>query len=277
MKFYYIVTPDKYDIADLFDVSCKERDIETVRIEPDTYSFTDGEDMTEKDLFYNIGITSASYAISRVLMQYNPTTFYKDNFLTPSSAIAAFANQNVSTPKTVNYISKNRELLRSAVGHLDGLPVVIKVGGGSKGVGVMRADSYESLFSIIDFLHSRGTRFVLQEFIDAPSHARLIVLGNKVIDSIEYISGEGDFRTNSDDSPNVSGKKFSKKIEEAAVEATHALGYEFGGADIIIDKKGEHYLLEVNFPCYFPRCQETTGVDISGMMVDYLVKKSKKR
>ncbi|MBT3412952.1 MAG: hypothetical protein HOJ15_02490 [Candidatus Jacksonbacteria bacterium] len=276
MKFYYVVTPDKYDIADLFEVSCKERDIETVRIEPDTYSFSDLEDMTDKDLYYPIGINYATQVISRVALQYKPTTFYTDNFFT-RSVIGLYAQQNISVPRTVHYVSGNRELLRSAVDRVGGLPVVIKVSGGSKGVGVMRADSYESLFSMIDFLHSRNTKFVIQEFIDAPSHARLIVLGNKVVDSIEYTSSAGDFRTNSDDSPSVVGKKFSKEIEETAVKAAHALGYEFGGADIILDKKGNHYLLEVNFPCYFPRCQMTTGTDISGMMVDYLIKKSKER
>ncbi|MBT3413248.1 MAG: ATP-grasp domain-containing protein [Candidatus Jacksonbacteria bacterium] len=277
MKFYYVATENKYDTADLFDVSCKERGIETVRIDPDTYSYTDGKDMTKKDLLYRIGISAPAIAIEKVLLQYSPTTFYSDEFLFPRSVHLAYKQANIPVPKTVSYVSSNKELLRSSVEHVGGLPVVIKVVGGSKGIGVMLADSYEGLFSIVDFLSSRSIRFVLQEFIDAPSHARLIVLGNKVIDSIEYISNAGDFRTNSDDTPNVAAKKFSKEVEEIAIEAAHALGVEFGGTDIIFDKKGNPYVLEVNSPCYFPRCQMTTGVDISGMMVDYLVKKSKER
>ncbi|KKQ46317.1 MAG: hypothetical protein US63_C0003G0030, partial [Candidatus Moranbacteria bacterium GW2011_GWC2_37_8] len=53
-----------------------------------------------------------------------------------------------------------------------------------------------------------------------------------------------------------------------------ARGFEFGGVDILIDRNGEHYLIEANFPCFFPRCQMLTGVDISGMMLDYLVQKN---
>lgn len=54
--------------------------------------------------------------------------------------------------------------------------------------------------------------------------------------------------------------------------AVKALGLEFGGVDVMITNDGPK-VVEVNYPCFFPRCQMLTGVDIAGQMVEYLVNK----
>ena len=102
------------------------------------------------------------------------------------------------------------------------------------------------------------------------------MLGNKVIDSIEYTALKDDFRTNIGKTPNVKPKKFSAKAEKIAVKSVKSLGLEFGGVDILVGKSGVNYVAEMNFPCFFPRCQLVTGVDIAGKMIDYLVRKSNK-
>lgn len=68
---------------------------------------------------------------------------------------------------------------------------------------------------------------------------------------------------------------FSLEVEQLAIKSVEVLGLEFGGVDIIMDAQERPYLMEVNFPCYFPRAQLLTGRDIASMMVEFLMKKSK--
>ena len=108
------------------------------------------------------------------------------------------------------------------------------------------------------------------------AHARLIVLGDQVIDSIEYKREPNDFRSNVAKQPSVLAKKFPQHIQDAAVESVKALDLEFGGVDILIQNDGQFYIAEVNFPCNFSRSQLTTQTDIAGAIIDFLVAKSKK-
>ncbi len=186
-----------------------------------------------------------------------------------------YAKLNIAAPKTVNYVPSDRKVLLEVVEELGGFPVILKAMGGSHGVGVMRLDSPESLFSVSDFARHGGSELLLKEYCSVRSSARLIVLGDKVIDSIEYSAPKGDFRSNEGASPNVSPRRFDTEVEQLAVHATNAQGLEFGGVDIMLTDDGPK-VAEVNFPCFFPRCQMLTGTDIAGQMVDYLRKKSER-
>jgi glutathione synthase/RimK-type ligase-like ATP-grasp enzyme len=48
---------------------------------------------------------------------------------------------------------------------------------------------------------------------------------------------------------------------------------EFGGVDIL-ERDGSSYLLESNFPCYYPHAQQIAGIDVAGAMVDHLLRKA---
>lgn len=180
-----------------------------------------------------------------------------------------FDNLGIPAPKTVNYLPKDREALLKYVDEVGGFPVCLKVLGGSHGIGVMCIDSKQSLFSVSDYLREQGEMVVMKEYCNVTSSARLIVLGDKVIDSIEYSAPKGDFRSNEGKAPNVSQKRFSKTVNEIAIQAVKSLGLEFGGVDIMITDNGAK-VAEVNYPCFFPRCQMLTGTDIAGKMVKYL-------
>ncbi len=283
MRFLCIANPAKYKrhtTMELLKEACAQRDIEFVLVDPNQVSPTDfhsqpGDLLYRVATAHNLGAQEMEYHLWRE----DIVTFYKrydyglitmrtwDSLILPKFG--------VPTPKTVGYLSNNREVLRKAVTELGGFPIIVKAVGGSHGVGVMRVDSWQSLFSVADYINAQETKAVLKEYFDVRSSARLIVLGDKVIDSIEYRANDDDFRSNEGNVPNVVAKKFSAEIEAVAVKAVHALGLEFGGVDILFsdDKMG---VAEVNFPCFFPRCQMLTGTDIAGQMIDYLVAKSKK-
>lgn len=279
MKLFIITSPTQKTTNDLIVTACENRRIEYELLDPD---FTAPSDIkcNTSDMVYRV-TDSFHYGhleLEHHLASRGVVSFYKNDAL-PFTMNAEEIDSillpelGVATPKTVNYIPKERSALLKCVDYLGGFPIIIKALGGSHGVGVMKIDSRQSLFSVGDYLRKQGGMFVMKEFCNVTSTARLIVLGDKVIDSIEYTANTGDFRSNEGIEPNVAPKKFSKEVEELAIKATHALGLEFGGVDIMITSEGLK-VAEVNFPCFFSRCQMITGIDIAGMMVDYLVAKS---
>ena len=189
----------------------------------------------------------------------------------------ALALVGVPTPATVVIDTLDMTQLRERVAAVGGFPLIIKdkIPGGH-GLGVVKAETMDSLVWIgrMIFETTNKTSFRIEEFLPHTEHARLIVLGDQVIDGIVYHGNDYDFRTNrSDEEIHVEPMKFSEEMEQTAIRATHASGFEFGGVDMIVSG-GAHQVLEVNYPCYFPRAEECTGVKTSEKLVEYLMAKA---
>lgn len=281
MKFYCITDEKNPTTNTLLRKACKKRNIDFIMIVAKEYDMSQKKDLDANDLLYRVGTKKESVIVEKLLLNEKCCAMYKDyrvGINKPDNVIESsilHLKANISIPKTIFALTNIRKLLVRYADQLGGFPIILKAAGGSHGVGVMKIDSLETLFSVADYLlvHDKND-FILREYIDYTHHARLIVLGNKVIDSIEYKRVKGDFRSNVGDKLEVNKKKFSAKIEESAVSAVAALGWEFGGVDVLIGRNDRHYLIEVNMPCFFPRCQMITGIDIAGMMIDYLVEKA---
>lgn len=276
MIFFCISSKKQKITRGLLKKSAKERGLKFINIDVASFNALDKKYQNNEGILYRITSGNLAKNIELFLLQKNNLkTFYRTNkrafFNVLDIPLQKF--YNIPMPKTATILSHNYEILKTIVEKIGGFPVILKVTGLSHGAGVMKMNSMESLISVVGFLKKSGaTNMVLREYIDSYRHARLVVLGDKVVDSIEYIVPENDFRTNAG-KPQVKVEKFSKIFEDIAVKAIKIIDLEFGGIDILIGKDGSPYLAEVNFPCYFPRNQLTTGVDISGMMVDYLVNK----
>jgi RimK family alpha-L-glutamate ligase len=279
MTFYYIhddLGTTSNTTAKLLQLACEKIKIPCQRINPADFNELSFPRLGQDDLLYRISTSQQSAVLEKYLLLDKPTTFYS-SYLRSISDIGIksllLQHSNVPIPTTIYSTNKDKKYLQACVDSLGGFPVILKASGGSHGVGVMKLDSIDSLSSVLDFV-SQDSDVVLRQFIRAKSSARLIVLGKEVVDSIEYIVPKNDFRSNIGDDPIVRPQQFDTQVQEVAIKAVSALGLEFGGVDILLDEKGKPYVLEVNFPCFFPRCQLLTGTDISGKMIDYLVQKA---
>lgn len=283
MKNLYLILGKRIETAtfDSLKKSAKERKIKVIPVYEDDFDFSKSVILTKKDAIYRISTKPISRLIEKFLANKDVVSFYEnhmdcigklDNVI---ECTLIHEKSGLPVIKSIYSISENKDLLEKYSKKLNGFPIIIKSTGGQHGVGVMKIESLESLNSVCDFLTEQNKSFILREFIDYVEHARLIVLGNKVISSIEYKRIKDDFRSNVGKELNVIAKKFSAEVEHIAVKSVSVLGYEFGGVDILIDKNGNPFIAEVNFPCYFPRAQKCTGVDISGQMLDYLMNKTK--
>ena len=278
MKFYCIHKKD-YLPNQLLKKSCQERGIDFVSVDPDDKKQIDNLNLTKDDLLYRVITSKNGFRAEKKLIKSKVTTFYKKNPLAlkniPNTVIHC-DNPKIPTPKTIFGITKDRDVLRQQVKDLGGFPIILKVLGGQHGIGVMKIDSFSSLFSVIDYLLSikKPEDFMLRQYINTDKTARFIVVGDKVVDTLEYKARDDDFRSNEGDDPIHYEAKYPKELKDIAVEALNCLGLEFGGVDILIEN-GKPYLAETNFPCFFPKPQLYNNSDISGKMVDFLVAKSK--
>ena len=279
-RFFCIVEEPSSLTNGMLEKAVLERDAKFIPISEENFDFVDAPKLKKGDMLYRVQPTQTARVIERHLMQPGVATLFKTYeraFYSYIQTIELHRRAGVSMPTTIDVVSSGYDILKKSVKKLGGFPVVIKILGASHAQGIIRADSFQSLKTIVDHIRPTKKLFILRQYINFKSHARVFVLGNKVIDSIEYkIKSNGDFRTNYGE-PLVEPKKFSKAVQQTAIKATHAMGVEFAGVDILIDAKGRHYMVEANFPSFFARAQQVTGVDTAGKIVDYLQKKARKQ
>lgn len=286
MKFYLIIRKandiSNRDTYDQLKQAVTSRGLELVELESNSFDYAHGLEAIETpSVVYRLARGKRAAFLEVMLATKGVVGLYGDiNSLMTRSFTwgSAFRMQSAGLPiiPTVFNVSKNEDSrLAKYVEELGGFPVIVKSSGGSHGEGVMKVDSITSLRSIIGFItDDKSDEIVLRKFIANARHLRLVVLGDQVIDTIEYNTQPDDFRTNAVDIPSVIARNdIDQATKDIAIKSVQALGLEFGGVDILVDEQGVAYAAEVNFPCNFARNRQATDTDIAGMMVDYLKKK----
>lgn len=286
MKLYVIIrSKDNISNKDTYELllkAARDAGVDYEILESDNFDYVRG--------FDNLDYTSVMYRLARgnraaslevqLALRGMKGAFRDVNALLSRSFSwgSAMRMQAAGVPiiPTIYNVSKHESArLADYVDQLSGFPVIVKASGGSHGEGVMKVDSLNSLRSILGFVTDAGSsQFVLRQFIADARHIRLVVVGDKVVDVIEYDVQPDDFRTNAVAVPTVVDRNdIDASIKQIAVDAVTSLGLEFGGVDILIATDGKPYVAEVNFPCNYARNQLNTGADIARMLVDYLVGK----
>lgn len=258
----------------LFSDACAKRNVHFRQLDAAQVEWANLPRLDPGTLLYRAHAGRAYAILERALLNQAVVSLHLDPAHLSSHRYAPLILQqaDIPIPKTIFHV--NREHIDTAVIAVGGYPVIIKSMGGSHGVGVMRLDSRESLISVVDHLNSRGEHYIMRAYIDTDRSIRLTVLGDRVIDSIAYQVKQGDFRSNVSN-PTVTPIDTPDDMRETAVAAVAAMGYAFGGVDVLTDETG-FYITEVNFPCNFPRSQLATHTDITGQILNYLIARSKK-
>ncbi len=150
-----------------------------------------------------------------------------------------------------------------------GVPAIAKELTGSQGKTVYPCmDEYQSNVFLENFALKKK-KLLLQSFIDAGGKdIRTIVIDSKVIVAMERSAVKGELRANI--SRGGSGKKveLSDEDKEMCVKAANACGLQTAGVDLMKDKNGKSYLVEVNGN-YGYHVEEITGVDISTPLIEF--------
>jgi ribosomal protein S6--L-glutamate ligase len=179
--------------------------------------------------------------------------------------------------------------LEDAVESIGGqFPVVLKMLSGSHGIGVSIVDSIASLKSVIQTIWkaNKTVELLIQEKIDSDYDLRIHVLTRRFnspspADTDSVLLGymrrnrvNDDFRTNYHLGGTVEKTKVTPEQESIAIESAKAIGCNWCGVDIIVDKKsGKNYVLEVNSSPGTEGLKKATGVDVVKDVIEFVVDK----
>jgi ribosomal protein S6--L-glutamate ligase len=151
----------------------------------------------------------------------------------------------LKVPKTV--YGKRVAHVDFIIDKIDGLPAIAKLLQGSQGKGVMLLETKLATNTMLESFYKLNATLKLQRFIDADGKdIRAIVIGDKVSVAMERTSNKGDFRANI--SRQGTGRVYELTSEQKTicVNAAKACNLEFAGVDIMQDKEGQTYVVEVN-------------------------------
>jgi hypothetical protein len=171
----------------------------------------------------------------------------------------------------------NTAELNDRVSEVDGFPLVVKQLGLSHGMGVQKLDTIDDLQKLLRDMSFEQYGTIVRKYLAECRHYRLIVVDGTVVAAIEYHKPVDDFRTNASDIPEVSAVALTDlptDLIDLAVAGVNLRSSILGGVDILVEEGTRvAYLAEVNVPCYYPRAEGPTGVDISGKLVAAMVHK----
>lgn len=157
-----------------------------------------------------------------------------------------------------------------------GFPFILKNTNKGKGAGVYKIDSEEKLEEIISKAEKEGKKakgFIAQEFIDYVHDLRVLIIGEDVY-AMKRIPPQGDFRANFSIGGTVELFDLSDKTKELAQRALKAMNMTVAGVDVLIDKEGNEYILEVNHTPGFTGMEKAKGDNIGKKFVQTALDKA---
>ncbi len=277
MRFVCVDDGVPPETPNLLRAACQARDIAFEAVDPRGFVFAEERRLGPGDLLFRPAVSFAAQRVEQFLYAPGVATFYappEEIYFATTNPLLVHERSGVPVPRNIPCQTKDREVLRGDVERLGGLPVIVKVMGMSGGVGVMVATTLPSLFSLIDYLFNQGVMPHLMAFVDNPVHWRVVVVGDRAVAAYRNTPEVDDFRTYAGNIPDDYCALVRPDLARLAVAAVRVLRREHGGVDILEHGSGRLYVLEANFPCYYPQAQLVAGIDNAGAMVDHLAAKS---
>ncbi|ACT07229.1 alpha-L-glutamate ligase, RimK family [Dickeya chrysanthemi Ech1591] len=152
-----------------------------------------------------------------------------------------------------------------------GAPLVVKLVEGTQGIGVVLAETQQAAESVIDAFRGLNAHILVQEYVREAQgkDIRCLVIGDKVVAAIERQAKPGDFRSNLHRGGKASRVRITPQERAIAVKAAKTLGLNVAGVDILRSARGP-LVMEVNASPGLEGIETVTGLDIAGMMIEYI-------
>jgi len=186
------------------------------------------------------------------------------------------ARQDVGIPKTV--FARETANLEEVVDLAGGAPVIIKVARGTHGNGVVLAETKKAAKAVMQAFYVEGVNFIVQEFVaeSAGTDIRALIVGGRVVASIQRQSLDDDFRSNTHQGGVGSLVKLTPEEERTAVRAAKAMNLPICGIDMMRSKDGPK-VLEVNSSASIKTPELVTKRDVATKIIEYIERNAKAR
>lgn len=184
------------------------------------------------------------------------------------------ARKGVGLPRTG--FARQPDEVKDLIKNVGGAPVVIKLLEGTQGIGVVLGETAKAAESIIEAFMGLDANILVQEFIKEAGGAdiRCLVVGGKVVAAMKRQAQEGEFRSNLHRGGKAEIVKLTKAERETAVKAAKTMGLNVCGVDILQASSGP-VVMEVNSSPGLEGIETATGLDVAGMVVEFIEKNAR--
>jgi len=161
--------------------------------------------------------------------------------------------------------------LEDAVADVGDYPFILKPFHGTHGTGVMLLDTPTSLTSAVDALCNLHQDYVIQSFIGEAGgvDTRVLVVGGEAVAAMKRSAPPGEFRANIHKGASGEAITLTDEYTRLAIEAAAALELEIAGVDLLQTDEGP-VVLEVNPSPGFEALELVTGIDIAGVIIEFV-------
>ncbi|HSH55734.1 MAG TPA: RimK family alpha-L-glutamate ligase [Candidatus Limnocylindrales bacterium] len=186
------------------------------------------------------------------------------------------ARSDVNIPKTV--FARETANLDEVVELAGGAPVIIKVARGTHGNGVVLAETKKAAKAVMQAFYVEGVNFMVQEFVaeSAGTDIRALVVGGRVVASIERQSLDDDFRSNTHQGGVGKVIKLTPEEEKTAIKAAKTMALPVCGVDMMRSADGPK-VLEVNSSASIKTPELVTGRDVATKIIEYIERNAKSK
>lgn len=191
-------------------------------------------------------------------------------------AYQLMAKADVGIPKTV--FARETADFDEVIELAGGVPVIVKVARGTHGNGVVLAETRKAAKAVMQAFFVEGVNFLVQEFVEesAGTDIRAIVVGGRVVASIERQSLDDDFRSNTHQGGVGKAVKLTDEEQKIAIKAAKAMGLPICGVDMMRSERGP-LVLEVNSSASIKTPENVTKRDVAEKIIEYIERNAKQR
>jgi ribosomal protein S6--L-glutamate ligase len=212
--------------------------------------------------------------------------FEMQNVFTTTSSIALtrsrdklrslqlLAKAGVGIPKTV--FARETTDVEDVIEKVGGAPAIIKVARGTHGNGVVLAETRKAAKAVMQAFYVEGVNFLVQEFVEesAGTDIRVLVVGGKVVASVQRQSLDDDFRANTHQGGIGVPVKLTDEERKTATKAAKTMGLQICGVDLMRSSRGP-LVLEVNSSASLKTPEAVTGRNVALKIVEYIEQNAK--
>jgi ribosomal protein S6--L-glutamate ligase len=186
-----------------------------------------------------------------------------DKYLTTARLVDA----GLPVPTTI--VCENAEAAQAAFEQLRG-DVVVKPIFGAEGRGILRVSDPDLALRTFRTLERLGAVLYLQQFVEHEGFdLRVMVLDGRVLAAMRRRSPH-DFRTNVSRQAQAEPVELTDRERDWALRASTAVGTRIAGVDLLYDRSGAGYVIEVNGVPGWRALARVTHCDVAYELIDSL-------